>query len=104
MCYDLYIRLNVKKRNVLGVISEALHATDQRGVLRLYPSPSMLRYLFVLGDLRVSHYHQTCIQELACGIGIRVLISWSPHKLGFSSKMRKGNFRIGTLTIEEVQI
>ena len=55
MFYNTYVRLNVKKRNVLGVISETLHATDQRGVLRLYPSPSMLRYLFVLGDLRVLH-------------------------------------------------
>ena len=89
MCYDTYVRLNVKKRNVLGVVSETLHAMDQRGVLRLYPSPSMLRYLFVLEDLRVSHFHQTCIQELACGIEIRVLISWSSHKLGFSSRMRK---------------
>ena len=84
MFYNTYVRLNVKKRNVLGVISETLHATDQRGVLRLYSSSSMLRYLFVLEDfVRVSCNHQTCTQDLACGTGIRVLMlefsCWGSH-------------------------
>ena len=57
------------------ILSKDLAGYGPEESMKNYPSPSMLRYLFVLEDfVRVSCNHQTCTQELACGTEIRVLM------------------------------